>query len=281
MSLLSAVTSVAEECGYQVGSTVISSTDVTTMQLRAIAQRVIAEMGDAYNWPKLWKSGSITLVDGQSTYALPDDFSWYHFDTFWNTADGFECYGPFTPQEYAYLIGSDYSAYTSTLFTIRGISNNQLMVYPTPDSGTAGQVIIFEYASSRYVRPQTWVTGLSVAVGDYCFYNGNYYTATTAGTTGATAPTHTSSTASDGSVTWSYYSGDYRTFRFDSDEPILTQRILEQGMMERFATPKGVTVTPLFESQLATEFAKQRPGRSFSVVHKPRERGRIIFGAAS
>lgn len=52
-----------------------------------------------------------------------------------------------------------------------------------------------------------WATGQTIAVGDERTSNGNAYTATTAGTTGTTAPSHTSGTASDGGVSWSYIPG--------------------------------------------------------------------------
>lgn len=49
-----------------------------------------------------------------------------------------------------------------------------------------------------------WATSQTIAVGDYRVVGPRLYVATTAGTTGATAPTHTTGTASDGAVTWSY-----------------------------------------------------------------------------
>lgn len=284
MALLDAVTSVADEAGYQVDrAKAIGATDAVSVQLRTLANRIIAEMAERYDWPKLWRSASITLVDGQATYALPGDFSYYHYDTFWNKADGFQAWGPYSPQDYAELIGSTYDLQTTTAYTLRGAGDNFLTIYPTPGSGVAGQIIIFEYASNRYVRPQSWAQGLSVAIGDYVSRNGNYYRATTAGTTGATPPTHATGSASDGVVTWAFYDGAYSKFLADTDEPVLPQRVLEQGMLERFAVLKGVSVSPMYEQTLLEEYRKQRPGRSFSVVgprdgESPR---RLNFGALS
>lgn len=49
-----------------------------------------------------------------------------------------------------------------------------------------------------------WASGESITAGNYRFNGIRIYQATTSGTTGATAPTHSSGTASDGGVTWSY-----------------------------------------------------------------------------
>lgn len=50
----------------------------------------------------------------------------------------------------------------------------------------------------------SWTTGESVIAGDIRQNRGCSYVAATSGVTGATAPTHTSGSASDGTVTWDY-----------------------------------------------------------------------------
>lgn len=49
-----------------------------------------------------------------------------------------------------------------------------------------------------------WVAGEAVTIGTKRGYGGRLYTATTTGTTGATPLTHTTGTASDGTVTWQF-----------------------------------------------------------------------------
>lgn len=259
MSLIEAVTAVANEAGYVVPSTIVGSSDVTGKQLLAIANRVVKEMAIAYPWPKLFASGSITLSAGVASYALPASFSWYHYDTFWNSSTRWRLLGPMSPQEYADIRGSGIDPTLFSQFQIRGVTSTELLISPTPQST---DTIIFEYIADRAVRPVTWTTTTTVAAGAYCFYNGNYYSTTAGGTTGVIPPTHTSGSLSDGGVTWTYYAGAYSTFLADTDEPILPQRVLEQGMLERFAEIHGLdSIQPRFLDQLNEEYSKAMPGK--------------------
>ncbi len=49
-----------------------------------------------------------------------------------------------------------------------------------------------------------WVTATAMVIGEYRSNAGHIYSSAAAGTTGATAPTHTSGSVSDGTVTWDY-----------------------------------------------------------------------------
>jgi hypothetical protein len=259
MSLVTAVQNVANEAGYTVESGVIASTEVTTKQLRVMAQRINREIADAFPWPKMYASGSITLVAGQESYPLPAAFSWYHYETFWNSSTRWRILGPMSPQEYAEIRGYGLNTTVYQRFQVRGLSNNELLISPTPTASQNGNIIIFEYIADRCVRPATWVTGTIYAAGAYTFYNGNYYQTTTGGTSGATAPTHTSGSVSDGGVTWNYYSGAYSDFLADTDETVFNQKTLEQGMLERFAEIHGLdSVQPRFITQMNEDYSRQQ-----------------------
>ena len=259
MSLVTAVQNVANEAGYTVESGVIASTEVTTKQLRVMAQRINREIADAFPWPKLYASGSITLVAGQASYPLPSAFSWYHYETFWNSSTRWRILGPMSPQEYAEIRGYGLNTTVYQRFQIRGLSNNELLISPTPTASQNGNVIIFEYVADRCVRPATWTTGTVYSAGAYTFYNGNYYQTTLGGTSGATVPTHTSGSVSDGGVTWTYYNGAYSDFLADSDETVFNQKTLEQGMLERFAEIHGLdTVQPRFVTQMNEDYSRQQ-----------------------
>jgi hypothetical protein len=259
MSLVTAVQNVANEAGYTVESGVTASTETTTKQLRVIAQRINREIADAFPWPKLYASGSITLVAGQASYPLPSAFSWYHYETFWNSSTRWRILGPMSPQEYAEIRGYGLNTTVYQRFQVRGLSNNELLISPTPTASQDGNIIIFEYIADRCVRPATWAASVSYASNAYTFYNGNYYQTSAGGTSGATPPTHTSGSVSDGGVTWTYYNGAYSDFLADSDETVFNQKTLEQGMLERFAEIHGLdSVQPRFTTQMNEDYSRQQ-----------------------
>ena len=259
MTLATIVTNVANEAGYTVDSNVTTSNEVTTKQLRTMVQRVNREIGEKYLWPLLFASGSFTTVAGQASYQLPAAFSFYHYNTFWNQSTRWRLLGPMTEQEYAEILGYGLNTTVYQRFQIRGLSNSQILMSPTPD--TSGQIIIFEYVAERYARPATWVTGTLYAANAYTFYNGNYYQTSAGGTSGATPPTHTSGSVSDGGVTWTYYSGAYPDFIADTDVSVFNEKSVEQGVLERFAEIHGLTVVPKFEVQVNEDYSRSNPGK--------------------
>jgi hypothetical protein len=262
MSIATVIQNVANEAGYTVESNIFTSTETTTKQLLAIAQRINRDIFEAYPWPKCYAAGSITLVDGQSTYPLPAAFSSYQYETFWNQSTRWRVLGPISEQDYAQLQGYGLMPTIYQRFQIRGLGNNELFISPTPGANTAGQVLIFEYIADRSVVPRTWAASTAFAANSYCIYNGNYYTTTAGGTTGATAPTHTSGSVSDGSVTWTYYNGIYDQFRADTDTSIFQEKLLEQGILERFAQIHGLEgVRPQFDMQLHEEYGRTKAGK--------------------
>lgn len=262
MSLATVIQNVANEAGYTVESNILTSTETTTKQLLAITNRMNREIFEAYPWPKCYASGAITLVNGQATYQLPAAFSYYHYETFWNSSTRWRVLGPMTAQEYAEIRGFGLNTTVYQRFQIRGVSNSQLLISPTPGPSYSGDIIIFEYIADRSVRPKQWTTSTSFAAGAYCFNNGNYYKTTAGGTTGATAPTHTTGSASDGGVTWDYYDGIYDQFLADTDVSLFNEKLLEQAVLERFAEIHGLdSIKPRFETQLNEEFSRDQNGK--------------------
>jgi hypothetical protein len=260
MSIATVIQNVANEAGYTVESNIFTSTETTTKQLLAIAQRINRDIFEAYPWPKCYAAGSITLVSGQSSYALPAAFSNYQYETFWNQSTRWRVLGPISEQDYAQIQGYGLMPTIYQRFQIRGLSNNELFISPTP--GSSGNILIFEYIADRSVVPKTWTTSTAFAANTYCIYNGNYYVTTAGGTTGATAPTHTSGSVSDGGVTWTYYNGPYSEFRADTDTSIFQEKLLEQGILERFAQIHGLDgIKPQFEAQLHDEYGRTKGGK--------------------
>jgi len=262
MTIATVIQNVANEAGYTVESNVIGSSETTTKQLLAIAQRINRDIFEAYPWPKCYASGSITIVGGQGTYALPAAFSQLQYESFWNQSTRWRVLGPMSEREYADAVGFGLNTTVYQRFQIRGISNNELLIWPTPGAQYNGDTLVFEYIADRSVRPRNWVTATAFGANSYCFNNGNYYQTTAGGTTGATAPTHTTGTVSDGGVDWTYYNGIYDQFLANTDVSFFNEKLLEQGVLERFAEIHGLdTIRPKFELQLHEEFGRTYAGK--------------------
>jgi len=262
MSIATVIQNVANEAGYTVESNILTSTETTTKQLLAIANRINRDIFEAYPWPKCFASGAITLVNGQATYQLPAAFSYYHYETFWNSSTRWRVLGPMSEQEYAEIRGFGINTTVYQRFQIRGISNSELLISPTPNASNDGDIVVFEYIADRSVRPRTWTASTVFAANAYCFYNGNYYQTAAGGTSGSTPPTHTSGSQSDGGVTWTYYSGAYSEFLADTDSSIFQEKLLEQGILERFAEIHGLdSIRPRFDMQLNEEFSRDQNGK--------------------
>jgi hypothetical protein len=78
---------------------------------------------------------------------------------------------------------------------------------PTHTSGTVSDgAVSWLWIYTVNATIAAWAAGQTIAIGDLRQNLGRAYRATTAGTTGASAPTHATGSASDGGVTWAYYS---------------------------------------------------------------------------
>lgn len=218
-------------------------------------------MAQAYPWTRLYNQADLLTTIGESYYALPADFSYYHYDTFWDSAKHWRMYGPLTPQEYGDIQGYGLTAAPYTQFQIRGNAAKRIYLYPAPQDA---QPFIFQYISNRCVAPITWETGLTITAGKYVVNSvGQYFKASTSGTTGAIQPFGTGPSYFDGGVDWAGYSGPYSTFLSDTDSPVISQRVFEQGLLERFADQKQISYQPRYLQQLDDEFAKDSPGSVF------------------
>lgn len=282
-SLLELMSEVVDESAFGgITGGIIGNENELARRLKRISNRVIQEYAEKFPWRELWKTGTITLEDGVSEYALPGDFSYYHMGSAWNGNVTLPV-GILSPDSLAYLDGINLDSTPSTQFYIRGIKNNRINIRPTPTSSEDGQVVTFQYQSTRAIRPKTWIASMAVTTtNSYCFYNGNYYYSTSSGTAGSTAPTHTSGSVSDGGVTWTYYDGAYDRFLADTDEINLNEGVFTQACLERLSNTTGQQVFPIFESRILAEWSRQAPaqvicaaGGSDSFLYA--NNGKVIF----
>lgn len=246
MSLLSTIQAVCNEVGIPEPTSVIDSTDRAVIQLLSIAHRVGNDLRQ-HLWAELTRQHSFTLTSGTASYALPVDFDQAYYNTHWNQDEVWPLNGPYSPSDWAELTNGLVSAGITNNFRLKGYTASQFFIYPTPDSGNAGQTLVYEYQSKNWVRPRIWTASTVYAAGSYTFYNGNYYSTTLGGTTGSTPPTHTSSSASDGGVSWTYYSGLYSEYLADTDCSHLDEFLVGLGVQWNYLAAKGLPYLHLKE----------------------------------
>lgn len=241
MTLLSTIQDVALELGTGVPSAVVTATtDGNAQQLLALTNRAGRELRIFYRWPQLVREYTFTLSSGQASYAIPADFESFAYSTFWDRDNSWEMIGPISASDWQFLKSGVTTAGTRRRWRFTGLTDRQFIIDPTPSASDVGVTLVFEYYSKNWIRPRTWVASTAFAAGSYCFYNGNYYSTTAGGTTGATPPTHTTGSASDGVVTWVYYSGAYEKATADTDVFNINADAIELDVKWRYRQARGL-----------------------------------------
>lgn len=219
-------------------STVIGNSSNNTRLLLAMINETIEKIANDFAWSELQRESSFTLVDGQSSYPLPADYDSRQNHTLWNRSQAEPLRGPVDAIEWQKSKSGLITTFPYQRYRVKGWQTNQFFIDPTPSSGEAGQICVFEYISTTARRPKFWTASTVFGANSYSAYNGNIYKTTSGGTTGSTAPTHTTGSASDGAVTWVYQT-TYTTFLADTDEPILDNNLIIDGACWRFKKERG------------------------------------------
>lgn len=253
MTILGMAQKCAERLQIPSPSTLVDSTDNNIILLRAMMIQSLREIRDSYPWPELQKEYLITLTTNTASYPLPGDFDWTQNETLWNRSQHWPLLGPIDAVEWQVYKSGLVVSLPRQRFRVKGWATNQFFIDPTPDSTLNGQTVVFEYISRTCVAPRTWVASTSWTGDQYCSYNGNIYDrgSTAAANTGTSAPVHTSGSASDGSITWTYVSTQFENFSTDSDDVILDKDLVMDGAVWRFKRERGLDYQGLMEDSLA------------------------------
>lgn len=236
MTILSLIQEASRELKINVPTSVIGSTDDNVVNLLAFAEKEGKHLRKSYPWVRLTKEYPFTTSNGVASYAMPGDIDYEQFQTHWDRTNSWPLRGPLTPQAWQDRVSGINTVSPRSGFRIKGYADQTIFIEPTP---TDTRTLVFEYQTKSWIRPVTWTASTAFDANSYCFYNGNIYSTTAGGTTGATAPTHTSSSASDGGVTWVYVSSGYETFTADTDVCHIDEEIIKSGIIWRWKRENG------------------------------------------
>lgn len=221
---------------------IVSSTDVNVVKLLMYALVTGRELRSKYIFPQLKKTHSF-ITTGSGQYALPGDFFRMLSDTQWDRNNSRRVVGPLTDQAWNYYQYGIVTSNTRKRYQIFGTNLQSGQFFLSPDN-TAGETISFDYLRHQWFFPKQWTAGESVTSGTtYRSNAGKIYLAQTTATTGATGPTHSTGTASDGTVSWLYVStqtyGANQRFQADSDFPLLDHDLIQAGIVWRYQEKNG------------------------------------------
>lgn len=197
-----------------------------------------------FSWTVLERKHSITLSSGVSAYALPEDYDRQIAQTGWNTSNKRRILNGVTSQEFSALENSVGNTPDFDVLRAFGWSDTQINLYTAPTASASGQVLDFYYISNRWIRPRTWTSGIVVSLGEKVWYNGNVYSAGSNGTTGSIAPTHTTGSASDGVITFTYVQDfGYSVVQADTDVPLIDDLLLTLETVVDYGADEGFDVS--------------------------------------
>lgn len=262
MTLLAIIQKVMPKLQLGIPSTVIGNTDNNVVLAKTMLEETLDKLAREYPWTELQNEYTFTLSTGVASYVLPPYFDSLLSETLWNRSQVRSILGPVSPQTWQQIQSGTVVPIPSERFRVKGWSDKQFFITPTPTSSENGQTCALEYISAINRRPKTWIATTSWAGNAYCSYNGNVYGrgSTGAGSTGTSPPVQVTSTpTSDGSLTWTYLATPFVTFTNDSDEVILDNQIIEEGTIWRWKREKGYDFAGLQEeNERQIQFAKTK-----------------------
>ncbi len=182
---------IAKECSRQLQITVpsafVTSTSNNQVLLKAMIYKTIQDIRDDYDWPELQREHLFKTISGQPSYPLPLDFDRRINETLWNRSQNWPLIGPIDP-----ILWQQYkSGFITTLprqrYRVKGISNNQFFIDPTPSDDDGNQEMVYEYISETAIRPVAWAASTAYTTASYVFSNGLILKGQTNGTSNATA----------------------------------------------------------------------------------------------
>lgn len=152
-SLLQMCQDVTDEIGIERPSTIIGNTNDTARRILQTAKREGRSLLKTYYWSFLAREHTFTTVDSQASYSLPSDFDRIIPHTQWDRSNEWRLWGPLSPQEWQFVKSGVAEEGPRRDYRIKANSGtNELFVSPTPDSGSAGETLVFEYITDEWAE---------------------------------------------------------------------------------------------------------------------------------
>jgi len=137
------------ELGLPVPVEAAASKEQQAQQMLALLNACGNELVRAFEWQFLRKTATLHLIDGQTDYILPPDFSKLMNDTLWEQSNVYSVTGPVSGRQWAYLKSSVTLA-PNYCFIIK---NNTFQFMPAPgDNGQGVGDISYDYFSEGWVQ---------------------------------------------------------------------------------------------------------------------------------
>lgn len=227
--------------------------------------------------PQMKRTHTFDLVDGVTSYQLPQDYWSMIEGTKYDTDQNWELDGPISDTDFSYRTYWESGSIT-TAFRIFGFDTNtasaggQFKVYPTP---AGGESLTFDYYSKHLFLPPNWVANTAYSIGDYVNANGNIYLCDTNGTSSTTAPAAFTDDIVDGTTQWDYVESPYETFQTTSDCSIFDDEVMVLGVRVGYLRGTGKDYTKEYaDYKSAIAAAKFRMNGQQRGSFSPRTQGR-------
>lgn len=267
MNVLELVQAACYELNIPAPSTLVSPTSQSDLQLVNLFYSVGRDLTSMKFWPQLKRNFAITLVAGQGSYQLPQDFQAAIPQTNWDRSNRWAMVGPMTDSGFNYRLYGYATVENRRAFRIFGpdqnpnsVTGGQFQVDPVP--GSSGDVLSFDYISKSWLFPPNWAPNASVSLNAYRNSRGNIYRAVVAGTTSTTPPSHTSGNATNGTVTFAYDPAPYERVITNTDLCLFEDDLMISGLKAVYAEAKGLDATGLrqsFENNKKLEYSRWNP----------------------
>jgi hypothetical protein len=273
VNVLQIVQAAAYELNIPAPSALVGATDTNALQLLNLFYSVGRDLTAMKFWPNLKRTYTMTMVSGQEGYQLPQDFQAAIPQTQWDRANRWQLNGPLWDNDYNFRLYGYVTAVNRRSYRIFGPDQNpqsttggQFKVNPTPT--TSGDVLSFDYISRTFLFPPNWFPSTVVGASVYRNSRGNVYFTSAGGTTSTVPPSHTSGSAVDGTVTWTWVA-TYDNLLTDSDICLFEDDLMISGLKAMYAEAKGLDSTALrggYDNNKQLAFSKWNPVPKISLA---------------